>query len=231
MRSDLGGSPPEKVISLNFSFSSPEGATLSLTGPEVSPASGDASGPVPGLERALDLNRRGALTLVAHYQTPASIRRMGRKRLTSFLKNRGVKGAHALAEKALVRPRLKAPLCPQRTLPPVSSSNSPVRHSMLRRESKLSTGKSGSVSSLARRRRSSLAYRGWVRSSAPSFWWRRGISSAFESSDKLAAYAGLVPAAHDSGKRIGNDRRMRGGNKVLKRVFYQSAFASLRSVP
>jgi hypothetical protein len=26
---------------------------------------------------------------------------MGRKRLTSFLKNRGVKGAHVLAEKAL----------------------------------------------------------------------------------------------------------------------------------
>jgi transposase len=58
-----------------------------------------------------------------------------------------------------------------------------------------------------------------------------GDLSAFESSDKLAAYAGLVPAAHDSGKRIGNDRRMRGGNKVLKRVFYQSAFASLRSAP
>ena|SRR5688572_29180677 len=55
----------------------------------------------PALERALDLNRRGALTLVAHYQTPASIRRTGRKRLTSFLKNRGVKGAHVLAEKAL----------------------------------------------------------------------------------------------------------------------------------
>ena len=58
-----------------------------------------------------------------------------------------------------------------------------------------------------------------------------GDLSAFESADKLAAYAGLVPAAHDSGKRTGNNRRMRGGNKVLKRVFYQSAFASLRSSP
>jgi hypothetical protein len=49
--------------------------------------------------------------------------------------------------------------------------------------------------------------------------------------DRLAAYAGLVPAANDSGKRVGNHRRMRGGNKTLKRVFYQSAFASLRSAP
>jgi transposase len=51
---------------------------------------------------------------------------------------------------------------------------------------------------------------------------------AFESADRLAAYAGLVPAARDSGKRVGNRRRMRGGHKALKRIFYQSAFASLR---
>jgi transposase len=58
-----------------------------------------------------------------------------------------------------------------------------------------------------------------------------GNVRAFSSADRLAAYAGLVPAAHDSGKRLGNHRRMRGGNKTLKRVFYQSAFASLRSAP
>ena len=39
---------------------------------------------------------------------------------------------------------------------------------------------------------------------------------------------GRGTAARDSGKRVGNNKRMRGGNKVLKRVFYQSAFASLR---
>jgi transposase len=52
---------------------------------------------------------------------------------------------------------------------------------------------------------------------------------AFADAGRLAAYAGLVPAARDSGKRVGNNRRMRGGNKMLKRVFYQSAFASLRT--
>ena len=60
-----------------------------------------------------------------------------------------------------------------------------------------------------------------------------GNLSAFDSADHLAAYySGLVPAANDySGKRVGNNRRMRGGNKNLKRVFYQAAFASLRSSP
>jgi hypothetical protein len=54
-----------------------------------------------------------------------------------------------------------------------------------------------------------------------------GDIRALSSADRLAAYAGLVPVARDSGKRVGNNKRMRGGNKVLKRVFYQSAFASL----
>ena len=56
-----------------------------------------------------------------------------------------------------------------------------------------------------------------------------GDPAAFATTGHLAAYAGLVPVARDSGKRVGNHRRMSGGNKMLKRVFYQSAFASLRT--
>ena len=55
----------------------------------------------PALERALDLKNKGALTLVAHYQTPTTIRRVGHKRLASYLGKRSVKGADALARKAL----------------------------------------------------------------------------------------------------------------------------------
>jgi transposase len=55
----------------------------------------------PALERALDLNQKGALILVRHYQTPGAIRRVGLSRLAAFLNNRGVKGADALARKAL----------------------------------------------------------------------------------------------------------------------------------
>jgi transposase len=55
----------------------------------------------PALERALDLTRRGPLTLVSHYQIPTQLRRAGRKRVANFLANRGVKGADSLATKAL----------------------------------------------------------------------------------------------------------------------------------
>jgi transposase len=55
-----------------------------------------------------------------------------------------------------------------------------------------------------------------------------GAITRFRCADALAAAAGLAPVLKQSGK----SRRMqrpRGGNMGLKRVFYQSAFASLRS--
>ena len=38
----------------------------------------------PALERALDLNGKGPLTLLTHYQTPAQLRRAGHKRVATY---------------------------------------------------------------------------------------------------------------------------------------------------
>ena len=185
----------------------------------------------PALERALDLNTKGALTLVAHYQTPVAIRRAGHKRLGDYLKNRGVKGADGLAQKALAAARAQSVTLPAEDVAIVIVSE--LAEEVLTLKERLST-----LDEELRRRffarpeariLSSLPGMGPILGS--EFLVSVGDLSAFESADQLAAYAGLVPAAHDSGKRIGNHRRMRGGNKVLKRVFYQSAFASLRSSP
>jgi hypothetical protein len=56
----------------------------------------------PALERALDLNSKGPLTLLTHYQTPAQLRRAGHKRVVAYLRNRSVKGSNKVADKALV---------------------------------------------------------------------------------------------------------------------------------
>jgi transposase len=48
----------------------------------------------------------------------------------------------------------------------------------------------------------------------------------FRSADALAAAAGIAPVLRQSG-RVRFLRRPTGGNKGLKRVFYQSAFCSL----
>jgi transposase len=185
----------------------------------------------PALERNLDLNNRGALILVAHYQTPAQIRRAGRKRLAAYLRNRGVQGADALAQKAL-------------SVAKAQSLTLPAEGVAVRIVAELATevlSFKEKISALDGELQQRFFARPEARilSSLPGmgpilgaeFLVAAGDLRAFGSADQLAAYAGLVPAARDSGKRTGNDRRMRGGNKVLKRVFYQSAFASLRSAP
>ncbi|CAN5801798.1 IS110 family transposase [soil metagenome] len=185
----------------------------------------------PALERTLDLNLRGSLTLVSHYQVPAQLRRAGRKRITTFLKNRGVKGADALAAKALTAAQAQSVTLPAEevTARIVAELAGEV----------ISLKENIAVLDKELEKRFFARAEARILASLPGvgvtlgaeFLVAAGDLSSFESADKLAAYAGLVPAAHDSGKRTGNDRRMRGGNKTLKFVFYQSAFASLRSSP
>ncbi len=55
----------------------------------------------PALERTLDLTNKGPIMLLTGYQTPAAIRRTGAKRIETWLKNRKVKGAAALARTAV----------------------------------------------------------------------------------------------------------------------------------
>src|SRR5439155_1504002 len=50
---------------------------------------------------ALDMGTTGALLLLTGYQTPAAIRRTGQRRLTTWLGNRKVRNAEALAAKAV----------------------------------------------------------------------------------------------------------------------------------
>ena len=68
----------------------------------------------PALERALDLNGKGPLTLLSHYQTPAQLRRAGHKRVAAYLRNRGVKGSNKVAHKLWSRPRLRVSRSPHR---------------------------------------------------------------------------------------------------------------------
>jgi transposase len=66
----------------------------------------------PALERALDLNGKGPLTLLTHYQTPAPLRRAGHKRVATYLRNRGVKGSNKVADKALAAAKAQSVTLP-----------------------------------------------------------------------------------------------------------------------
>jgi hypothetical protein len=69
----------------------------------------------PALERVLDLNSKGPLTLLTHYQTPAQLRRAGHKRIAAYLSSRGVKGSANVAHtRHLAQPDPRALACPHR---------------------------------------------------------------------------------------------------------------------
>jgi transposase len=185
----------------------------------------------PALERALDLNSKGPLTLLTHYQTPAQLRRAGHKRIASYLKNRGVKGSNKVAHKAFSAAGSQSVTLPAQEvasgiIAELAEEILPLKDRIERLDKEL--GQRFFARSEARIL-TSLPGMGPILGA--EFLVAVGDTCAFSSADRLAAYAGLVPAVRDSGKRVGNHRRMRGGNKVLKRVFYQSAFASLRSSP
>ena len=185
----------------------------------------------PALERSLDLNGKGPLTLLTHYQSPAQLRRAGHKRVATYLRNRGVKGSANVARKALSAAESQSVILPAQEV--ASRIVAELAEEVLAFKERIeSIDEEIGQRFFARpeaRILNSLPGMGPILGA--EFLVCVGDVSAFESADRLAAYAGLVPAARDSGKRVGNRRRMRGGNKTLKRVFYQAAFASLRGSP
>ena len=185
----------------------------------------------PALERALDLNRRGPLTLLTHYQSPAQLRRAGHKRIAAYLRSRGVKGFESVAGKALTAAKSQSITLPAESIAARLVAELAAETLALKDHIEL-IDEEIEQRFFDRPEAEVLAsLPGMGPLLGAEFLVAVGNLSAFDSADHLAAYSGLVPAAKDSGKRIGNKCRMRGGNKNLKRVFYQSAFASLRSSP
>ncbi|MGP4011416.1 transposase [Streptomyces sp. 4N124] len=58
-----------------------------------------------------------------------------------------------------------------------------------------------------------------------------GDMGLFGSADRLATYAGLAPAPHDSGRVSGNLHRPTRYHRGLQRVFYMSAMSSIHFCP
>jgi transposase len=173
----------------------------------------------PALERALDVNSKGPLILLTHYQTPAQLRRAGHERVAAYLRSRGVKGPANAAHKALSAAESQSVSLPAQDV--ASSIVAELAAEVLTLKQRIE-----SIDEEIRQRLFTR-FEARILSSLPGMGPILGAEflvcvsdmCAFENADRLVAYAGLVPAARDSGKRVGNRRRMRGGNKTLKKVF------------
>ncbi len=186
----------------------------------------------PALERSLDLVNKGPVMLLTGYQTPAAIRRAGVKRIETWLKNRKVRSAAALAKTAV-----EAAQTQQTALP-----GEKLAAAMVVRLSKGVMALDEEIAELdalieARFREHPHAE---VIRSLPGMGAKLGAEfiaatggdmDAFGSADRLAGFAGLAPRPRDSGRVSGNLRRPKRYHRGLLRSMYLSAMVSITTCP
>ena len=181
----------------------------------------------PGLERTLDLTTKGPLHLLTRYVTPAELRAVGEKRLVRHLKAAGgLPKVEALAQRALAAAAEQTVTVPAermtaRLIRELAAEALASRARLIELDRELEALlKRHPDAALIR----SLPGMGAVLTA--ELIAEAGNLSRFRSANALASAAGIAPVLRQSGKTRFL-RRPAGGNKGLKRVFYQSAFCSL----
>lgn len=183
----------------------------------------------PGLERVVDPTQKTGLWLLSRYVTPGEIRRAGGKRLVAHLLRAGyVRRAQSgrLAEQALAAARAQQVAVPGERVAAdlvreLAREALSVRERLISLDAELEEA-------LARHPDAALirSLPGMGATLTAEFIAEAGGIGRFPTADRLAAAAGLAPILKQSGK-VRYLHRPSGGNKSLKRVFYQSAFCSL----
>lgn len=181
----------------------------------------------PGLERSLDLTTKGPLHLLTRYVTPAELRAAGRRRLIRHLQAAGgLPHPEGLADKALAAAAQQTIAVPAermtaRLIRELAAEALLSRTRLIELDHELEALLDRHPDAALIR---SLPGMGAVLTA--ELIAEAGDLSRFRSPDALASAAGIAPVLRQSG-RTRFLRRPAGGNKGLKRVFYQSAFCSL----
>lgn len=181
----------------------------------------------PGLEQRLDVTNKGDLFLLTRYVTPAEIRRAGLARLTRFLRTcHNLRKPERLAACALEAAREQTFALPGERLTTqfcreLAEDALKARDRLAAIDRQLEELVQGHPDGTL-----ILSLPGMGVTLTAEFLVEAGPLSRFRSADALAAAAGLAPVLRQSG-RVRYNRRPLGGNKALKRVFYQSAFCAL----
>jgi len=181
----------------------------------------------PGLERCLDLTTKGPLHLLTRFVTPAELRAAGKRRLVRHLQAAGgLPKVEDLAERALAAAAEQIIAVPAermtaRLIRELATEALASRTRLIELDRELEA--------LLQRHPDAALIRSLPGMGAvltAQFIAEAGKLSRFRSADALASAAGIAPVLKQSGKTRFL-KRPTGGNKALKRVFYQSAFCSL----
>ncbi|MFJ5032023.1 IS110 family transposase [Streptomyces sp. NPDC088560] len=187
----------------------------------------------PALERAFDYKTsKAALVLLTQYQTPAALRRIGKNRLATWLRNRGVRNYQIVAATAVeaaeaqhtaVAGEKLAAAMVAKLARAVMALDEEIAETDVLIEGRFRDHPHAEVI---------LSMPGIGPVLGAEFIAHTGGDlSIFASSDRLAGVAGLAPVPKDSGRISGNMRRPRRYCRRLLRVFYMSAMVAARSCP
>jgi transposase len=183
----------------------------------------------PGLEAVVEPTQKASQQLLCRYVTPAEIRRAGRERLIAHIAKAG-KLPRARVER-LADDALTSAQAQRLALPGERVAAGIVRELAVEaaqaRERLLALD--AEVEGALTRHPDAALIRslpGMGVALTAEFIAEAGGIERFPNADRLAAAAGLAPVLKQSGK-VRYLQRASGGNKALKRVFFQSAFCSL----
>ncbi|HEY6115775.1 MAG TPA: IS110 family transposase [Candidatus Dormibacteraeota bacterium] len=183
----------------------------------------------PGLERVVEPTQMASQQLLMRYVTPAEIRRAGRRRLIDHVAKAGRLGrphVEGLADAALDAAKAQTVALPAERVA-AALVRELAREAWAARE-RIATLDGEIEEALARHPDAALirSLPGMGATLTAEFIAEAGGVGRFPTPDRLAAAAGLAPVLKQSGK-VRYLQRANGGNKALKRVFFQSAFCSL----
>jgi transposase len=186
------------------------------------------SGLFPALERCIDPTTRTGLIFLSNYSAPEAIRAAGAKRIVRRLTKAatGLRGLEALAENAVRGAVAQTVVIPGAALR--AEIIAEIAREALAARDRLKATDKAIRERLANHPDAALilSMPGMGATLTAEFIALVGHIDRFDSADALAAAAGLAPVLRQSGKTRFL-RRAAGGDRALKRVFYQAAFTSL----
>ncbi|MGW3465974.1 IS110 family transposase, partial [Streptomyces olivaceoviridis] len=162
----------------------------------------------PALERAFDYSAaKGPVVMLTEYQTPAALRRIGVKRLTTWLERRKVRGADAIAAKAV-----EAAQSQTTALPGEARAAKLVRdlaHQLLAMDERIKDNDREIRETFRTDDRAEIieSLPGMGPILGAEFVAIVGDLSGYKDAGRLASHAGLAPVPRDSGRRTGNYHR------------------------
>jgi transposase len=183
----------------------------------------------PGLERVVEPTQKASQRLLMRYVTPTEIRRAGRRRLIDHVTKAGRMPrarTEQLADRALAAAEAQTVALPAEAVA-AALVRELAGEAWAARE-RIATLDGEIEAALASHPDAALirSLPGMGATLTAEFIAEAGGIERFPTADRLAAAAGLAPVLKQSGK-VRYLQRANGGNKALKRVFFQSAFCSL----